>query len=103
MLKGSHYTITKENVVMHEIIGLKADVVESSDAGRKGIKGTVIDETKNVFVLECADGSIRRIPKDESVFEFDIGGEKAVIKGSLLVARPHERTKMLGGKAYGGM
>ena len=102
MLKTEHYTITKENLAQHEIIGLCAEVIESSDLSRKGIKGKVIDETKNVFVLETKKGLVK-IPKNEEVFEFKVGNEKAVSEGKILNVRPQERTKMLGGKAYGGM
>ena len=102
MLNTEHYTITKENLAVHEIIGLNAEVIESSDVSRIGIRGKVIDETKNVFVLESKKGLVK-VPKNEAVFEFKIGNEKAVIEGRFLNVRPQERTKMLGGKAYGRM
>jgi len=77
---------------MHEIIGLKAKVLESTDKGRKNMKGKIIDESKNTFTIETARGN-KVVPKSEAVFEFEIGDEKAVIEGKRLVYRPEDRVK----------
>ena len=100
MIKGLHYGITRENLLMHELIGLEAEVVESSDKSRI-CRGKIIDETKNTLTMECDGEKIKKIPKKEAVFEFKLGDEKARVDGKRIVARPHERTKMLGGKKYG--
>jgi|SRR3989344_7820026 len=92
MLKGDNYCITMENIAMHEIIGLKAKVLESTDKGRKNMKGKIIDESKNTFTIETARGN-KVVPKSEAVFEFEIGDEKAVIEGKRLVYRPEDRVK----------
>ena len=92
MLKGDNYCITMENIAMHEIIGLKAKVLESTDKGRKNMKGKIIDESKNTFTIEAARGN-KLVPKSEAVFEFEIGDEKAVIEGKRLVYRPEDRVK----------
>ncbi len=87
-LENKKYEITKENIMHHEMIGLKVKVKKSTDPKRKGVKGKIIDETKNTFVLEGK----RIIPKKECEFEFDIG-EKVIIKGKEIMKRPEERIK----------
>jgi len=92
MLETKNYCITKENLVMHEIIGLKAEVVGSSDKGREKMKGKIIDETKNTFTLETVGGE-KIVPKAEAVFEFYLGDEKVIVEGKKLVYRPEDRIK----------
>ena len=62
MLKTEQYCISAENILSHELIGLEVSVSESTDENRKGIKGKVIDETKNVMVIE-SDGIEKVVPK----------------------------------------
>lgn len=81
---------TPENLPRHELIGLTADVVESTDPGREGTTGTVIDETRNTLVLGTDEGE-KTIPKQESVFRFYIGDLKVRVDGKLLTGRPEER------------
>ena len=100
MIKGLHYGITRENLLMHELIGLEAEVVESSDKSRM-CRGKIIDETKNTLTMECDGEKEKKIPKKEVVIEFNLNGEKIKVDGKKIVARPHERTKILGGKKYG--
>lgn len=92
MLKNENYCITKENLMVHEMIGLKAVVAGSSDKGREKMNGKIIDETKNTFTLETAKG-MKIVPKAEAVFEFYLGDEKVVVDGKKLVYRPEDRIK----------
>lgn len=89
--------ITAENLVMHELIGLVVRVSKSSDPGKKGISGTVIDETKNTLVVECAKKKGRRVlPKAECTFRFTLpGGELVEVDGRAIIARPEDRTKKM--------
>lgn len=73
------------NLVRHELIGLEAEVVESTDPGREGIQGEV-DETRETLEI----GS-RTVPKDGSVFRFRLEDEQVRVEGGLLVGRPEER------------
>jgi len=93
MLEGKGYRITPKNVAAHELIGLKAEVIDGTENTRIGLKGFIVDETKNLVVLETAKG-IRKVPKAESVFELDLGSEKALVKGKSILARPEDRTKL---------
>jgi len=80
---------TKQNLHKHELIGLKAEIVESTDESKEGIKGKVKDETKNTVHIEN-----KKIPKKEAVFKFYINeSQSRTIKGSELMQKPEDRVK----------
>lgn len=78
------------NIVINELIGLKARVVNSLDKNQKGVSGTVVDETKNTLVLETRSGK-RSIIKKVSTFIFYSGRDSFTVKGVEINFRPHER------------
>jgi ribonuclease P protein subunit POP4 len=81
-----------ENLLQHELIGLRLRVVRSRDEGRLNMEGTVVDETREMFVIE--DGTLRRIPKRGSSFELTLeDGSTVVLEGDDLAYRPEDRVK----------
>lgn len=87
-----------ENLVMHELIGLVVRVSRSSDPGKKGISGTVVDETRNTLVVETRNkqGERRVLPKTECTFRFRLpDGEVVEVEGWTIIARPEDRTKKM--------
>jgi ribonuclease P protein subunit POP4 len=85
--------ITKQNVSKHELIGLEARVINSSDKNLIGTYGTIIDETKDMLVIDQA-GKPKIIQKKRSVFQLTLpSGEVVDIDGANLVARPEDRIK----------
>ncbi len=48
--------ITPQNIFRHELVGLGVEVVKSSHKGFTGIKGEVVDETKNTIKVEDVEG-----------------------------------------------
>ncbi|MEX2707258.1 MAG: ribonuclease P protein component 1 [Candidatus Freyarchaeota archaeon] len=82
---------TRENIIYHELIGLPVRVIKSTHKGYL-ISGTVIDETKNMLIIE-SDG-VKKIPKSVSVFEFKLpDGDIVEVEGKKIVGRPEDRTK----------
>jgi ribonuclease P protein subunit POP4 len=82
--------ISPENLIYHELIGLKVEVVESSNPSLKGLTGRVIAETKKTLVIE--NGRTRRIPKQNTVFVFQLPNQQKVkVHGDLLLASPEDR------------
>jgi len=80
-------------IIRHELIGLTAKVSKSTNDSMCGLKGTVIDETKNMLTL--SDG-VRRImiPKDETTFKFTLkDGTMVQVDGYRLLGRPEMRLK----------
>ena len=78
MIETNHYTITRERLPVHELIGLQVRVFASKDANKKAFSGKVVDETKKMFTIETAHGE-KHIPKNESLFSFDLGGEEVLL------------------------
>ena len=85
--------ITSQNLVHHEFIGLNVHAVSKNNKSLD-LKGTVIDETKNTIKIEGIDNSEKVIPKNGTMFIFEIpDGEKIEIDGNILSIRPEDRIK----------
>ena len=86
--------IKPENILRHELIGLKAVVARSSNPFLAGTRGRVVDETKNTVKLSTKNG-VKVIPKEVAVFRLDLpDGSVVEVEGTRLVGRPENRMKM---------
>ncbi len=84
---------TAENLPRHELIGLPVEIVESTDPNIKGLVGTVIDETRNMLIIEQNKREIR-VPKKQCEFRFTLQNkDKVQVSGQLIFGRPEERLK----------
>jgi len=80
-------------VVQHEFIGLEAKVAGSSNPDCVGIRGTIINETRNTFVI-MQNRKRKTVIKNQSVFHFNLPDTTIVeIEGTVLVGKPEERLK----------
>jgi len=85
--------IQPENIVRHELVGLKAHVAQSTDPTQISNKGQVIRESKNMLELKIASGTVT-IPKCNAVFDFSLPDGRVVrVDGNILQGRPEERMK----------
>ncbi len=82
----------KRLAVRHELIGRGVRVLLSPSRGLAGVAGTVVDETKNTLVVQCANGE-KIVPKAGCMFEFDFGGKRVRIAGDGILFRPEDRPK----------
>ncbi len=78
------------SIVLAELIGLRARVIDCLDRKQRGLEGLVIDETKNSIVLEVSDGK-KRVIKAISTFRFYSGRRSFVVRGEEINFRPYER------------
>ena len=76
----------------HELAGLHVEVVESRNADLVGIAGDVVDETMQTLVVAGASGT-KQVPKAAATFRFRLHGERVIVAGERLVARPARRTE----------
>jgi ribonuclease P protein subunit POP4 len=81
-----------KNIVLHELVGLDAQVIDSKDRAQVGIKGKVIRETKNLLFLDDKN-KVREVVKKVSTFKFRNGSESFVVNGEEINFRPYERTE----------
>lgn len=83
---------TPKNILLHELIGLECKVVGSNNKNNLGIKGRIIDETKNLIILETKKG-VKKIPKKGSIFVLKLDNSIVEILGDDILARPEDRIK----------
>ena len=85
--------ITSRNLVHHEFIGLNVHATSLKNESLN-LKGTIIDETKNTIRIEGEDNTEKMIPKNGTLFVFELpNGEKIEIDGNILSIRPEDRIK----------
>ncbi|RLF25083.1 MAG: ribonuclease P protein subunit [Thermoprotei archaeon] len=85
--------ITPRNIILHELIGLYVRVIDSRNKYLIGLRGVVIDETRNTLVLST-DKGVKIVPKAVCSFEFRLpSGLLVRVEGRLLVGRPEDRIK----------
>ncbi|MDF2957331.1 MAG: RNase P/RNase MRP subunit p29 [Candidatus Alkanophagales archaeon MCA70_species_1] len=95
---GWRVKITPRNLILHEFIGLEIEVAESTNECMRGLSGIVVDETKNMFVIEKG-GVRKKIPKRGNVFLFKLEEGNVLVRGDILAVRPEDRIKKLMRKA----
>lgn len=85
--------VAPSNILYNELIGLKVNVVSSTDKSLVGISGTVVDETANMLVVSPDSKPARKmITKRISRFSFYLP-EQVVVEGSDIAYNPEERLK----------
>ena len=87
-------SITPQNVLKHEIIGLDTRVAGGTNKQLVGLKGKIVDETRNTVTI--FDGKYKRIvPKDVAILRIRLpDGTWVEVNGKKLVGRPEDRVKM---------
>jgi len=86
---------TNQNILYHTFIGLDVEVINASARELIGKKGKIIDETKNLIVIE-KNGKEIKIQKVACEFLFHLeDGTNFAIEGRKIAFRPEERAKKL--------
>jgi ribonuclease P protein subunit POP4 len=63
--------LTPETLTRHELVGLRARVVESTNPDAVGISGRVVGETMRTLTLSADEGDrVWQLPKRGTTFEF---------------------------------
>ena len=79
-------------ILSEELIGAGCSIDKSTDKARIGLTGTIVDETKNTFIIRTDQGD-KIIPKKECSFVIELDKRKYRIEGKMLVGRPEDRVK----------
>ncbi|KXH76687.1 MAG: hypothetical protein AM326_06780 [Candidatus Thorarchaeota archaeon SMTZ-45] len=86
-------TITPQNILRHELVGLPTHIVESKDPSHVCKEGIILSESKEMIRIGTARGTIS-IPKGICVFDLTLPDSVVVrINGELLRGRPEDRIK----------
>lgn len=75
-----------------ELIGKELEVTDADNPSLIGIKGKVIDETKNMLTIE-KNNETKKLVKKQVTIKLNIKGKTIIIKGDVLQGRPEERLK----------
>jgi len=84
--------VTAKNLLYSTFIGLNVEIINSSQHDLVGLKGSIVDETKNLIVIETADKEVQ-VPKVSSVFRFYVSDGAVDIDGRKITFRHYERPK----------
>jgi ribonuclease P protein subunit POP4 len=80
--------INVKDFLRRELIGSTIKITNSKNKSLVGVKGKIIDETRNTLIIE-ENKKTKKIPKNQVTIEI----KKTKIDGKLLVGRPEERLK----------
>jgi ribonuclease P protein subunit POP4 len=78
------------NIVLHELIGLRVRVLKCADRKQVGLRGTVVDESKNTLVVDTGN-QLKRLVKATSTFRFYAGRKSFIVNGVEINFRPEDR------------
>lgn len=88
--------LTPENLLSNELVGLCVEVVESTDPGIQGLRGTVVYETKNMMTIRTDEERIKYISKKAArTIQIDLPSRVCFISGMSLIGRPEDRISRL--------
>ncbi len=79
-------------LIAGEFLGREITVVESTNPTIEGIKGSVVNETKNMFLI-ASSGRVIKVPKSICRFSINMGERKFVVDGKFICYRPENRLK----------
>jgi ribonuclease P protein subunit POP4 len=83
------------DIIRQEFIGTEGRITRSSHVGYVGLRGQVLYETKNTFVIQH-EGKMKSVVKESAVFHFKFpDGTVVEIDGKLLVGKPEDRLKKI--------
>ena len=81
-----------KDFLRHELIGLKMEVIDSKNKNLIGLKGIIIDETRNTLTIKDND-KIKTLLKEQVTLKIYAEDHEIKINGELLVGRPEDRLK----------
>ncbi|MCV0372519.1 MAG: ribonuclease P protein subunit [Nitrosarchaeum sp.] len=82
--------ITRDNITMHELIGMNTEISSSSNPQVIGLNGKIVDETKSMITLSTAKG-MKSIPKSNNEWKFTVEGKEIIVNGSRIAKRSSDR------------
>ncbi len=86
-------SITKENILRHELIGLDVKVCSSKNKLNLNISGKIINETHHTLDIKTKQG-LKKLFKKNTTFEVRLpSNEKVMLDGSKIEKKPWDRIK----------
>jgi len=82
--------MNEKGMMKEEFIGMKVRIEKCTDPSLQGMEGVVVDETRNMMVIESREG-IKKVAK--KIATFNIGG--FTIDGRKINYRPEDRIRKI--------
>mgnify|MGYP001607056023 FL=1 len=82
----------KKIIERHELIGLNLEITDAKNKKLIGIKGKILDETKNMFIIKTKN-STKRIIKEQVKMKITNNNENQIIIGKNIIGRSVDRIK----------
>lgn len=83
-----------KDILRIEWIGKEVKIVDSTNKQNIKIKGKIINETKNMFIIKTEQGE-KKIMKSNNLFQIEYDNKKFNVKGNALLFSPEERIKVV--------
>lgn len=81
-----------KDYVRRELIGLDIEIVKAKNQSLIGLKGKIIDETKNTLIIEHKNKT-KKLLKDQITINIKFPKKTIQVNGKLLLGRSEERIK----------
>jgi len=81
-----------QDIVRHELIGLNIEIMEAKNPSLAGLKGKIIDETKNTITIQHKN-TTKKLIKNQIKMKIEIHNKTIMVNGEDLVGRPADRIK----------
>ena len=82
----------EKSTVPNALIGMHASMTKVNDPSGQKVSGVVIDETKNMIIIEHK-GTVKKYIKSHYMFEFTETSRTLKVKGADIIGRGEERIK----------
>ncbi|TFG04567.1 MAG: hypothetical protein EU539_10575 [Promethearchaeota archaeon] len=100
--------VNPKHLIHHDLIGIRAQAKTKSNSKNKQFKdiGTIIDDTKNMLIVQ-KENLVKKYIKKDHVFRFKIFQENNTdheylleVEGTKIVGRPENRLRNLSRKRW---
>ena len=81
-----------KDVLRYELIGTEVEIISSKNKTLVGLKGKIVDETRNTLHIESED-KVKKVLKEQVKLRIKINDKIIECEGSLLLGRPEDRLK----------
>ncbi|MEK6939319.1 MAG: ribonuclease P protein subunit [Nanoarchaeota archaeon] len=83
--------MARKEIFPHELIGETIEVVSSKNKSNLGIKGKIIDETKETITVAQDNG--KEVVLMKQIITFKLVNSGKIISGEVIARRPEDRLK----------
>ncbi len=81
-----------KDAIRHELIGCRIEVCDAKNSSLIGLKGVIIDESKNTLTIRHLR-STKILLKDQITMKLNVDNTIMKIRGKDILGRPEERIK----------